>query len=601
MKINLHVIAIAKKSLFLVMFFQLNFASTQFDSVDYDKGKNRVFEVMYRGPGGISRADKETVFAKTDNLSQDLNLKEIADRLGAKTLMGRAFLLYGLNKVIGPKDQSSIIKDRQQILHTLIDNPKMLDKFEDLIQQAVEHEKNVMAFMRKRIVVTPGNNPISYVLHSLNRNPYYQTHSQWNSLVNLVEYPFRAKAQYDTWSEGWNRPMAEMMIPSIIGTLGLGYFFNDEQTNKSDTALLYLILGSISTDNVGRKMWENHWDAISIRDSLYSLNQLIDISQQIEKLCREFKVEHQFKVSSIRSKDGVKLLDDLNIDRYKNKDTAFVLTPAVYPFMYEVYEQDHNLSPVYASIAEIDAYVAIARKMVNLEHNKNHKFCFTQFIDGDKTKVEAKEFWNMLVTGDDVVTNDFTENRNIILTGPNEGGKTTVIRAILQNIVLSQTFGIAAASEFKMTKFDVINSYLNVSDDILNGKSRFASELKQAQDILTQIKSLDKDEKFFFAFDELFTGTNGEDGAECAYKFIDNIASYSGIQFIYATHFNRLKTIGSSNPSCVNYKIDPPLRDKKGEFIRNEQGQLIYPYKLSPGANNVNVAMERAKDAGIFA
>jgi len=256
---------------------------------------------------------------------------------------------------------------------------------------------------------------------------------------------------------------------------------------------------------------------------------------------------------------------------------------------------------VYASIAEIDAYVAIARKMVNLEHNKNHKFCFTQFIDGDKTKVEAKEFWNMLVTGDDVVTNDFTENRNIILTGPNEGGKTTVIRAILQNIVLSQTFGIAAASEFKMTKFDVINSYLNVSDDILNGKSRFASELKQAQDILTQIKSLDKDEKFFFAFDELFTGTNGEDGAECAYKFIDNIASYSGIQFIYATHFNRLKTIGSSNPSCVNYKIDPPLRDKKGEFIRNEQGQLIYPYKLSPGANNVNVAMERAKDAGIFA
>ena len=600
MKKSLYIITMAKKILFSALFFQVEFAFSQFEPVNYDSGRNRVFEVMYKGPGGISTANKEVIFAKTDNLAQDLNLKEIADRFGAKTLIGKALLLYDLNKVMSPKDQSSIIKDRQKIIKTLIDNPELLEKFESLIQQAVEHEKVVMTFMKKRVVTTPGGNPLEYVSHMMNRSAIYQTYSQWLNAMGLVKYPSELTMQFASWQDGWKQTVPEMILSGLVGTFGLGYFFNNDLENKSDLASRQMILGAYAAARTAYGMYTNYIEALAVRDSLYSLNQLIDISQKIEELCREFRVEHQFKVSSIRSRAGVKLLDDLNIDRYKNKDTSFVLTPAIYPFMYEVYEQDDNLSPVYSSIAEIDVYVAIARKMTELQ-DADHKFCFTQFLDDQKTIIEAEDFWNMLVTKDDVVVNDISESRNIILTGPNEGGKTTVIRAILQNIVLSQTFGIAAASEFKLTPFDVINSYLNVSDDILHGRSRFASELKQAQDILTQIKKLGKDEKFFFAFDELFTGTNGEDGAECAYRFIDNIASYSGIQFIYATHFNRLKMIGTANPSCVNYKIEPPLRDKKGEFIRNEQGQLIYPYKLSLGANNVNVAMERAKDAGIFA
>jgi hypothetical protein len=50
----------------------------------------------------------------------------------------------------------------------------------------------------------------------------------------------------------------------------------------------------------------------------------------------------------------------------------------------------------------------------------------------------------------------------------------------------------------------------------------------------------------------------------------------------------------------VNYKIEAPLLDEQGEFIRDSKGQFIYPYKLSLGRNDVNVAMDRAHDAGIF-
>ena len=166
--------------------------------------------------------------------------------------------------------------------------------------------------------------------------------------------------------------------------------------------------------------------------------------------------------------------------------------------------------------------------------------------------------------------------------------------------MLSQTFGIAAANSFELTQFDGVHSFINVSDDILSGKSLFATEMQRAQDILQKVKSLRSTEKYFFALDELFTGTNALDGEICACNFINNIANYPQIQFIYATHFDKLKEIGENNEYCVNYKIDAPAQDEDGQFMRGSNGKLLYPYTLSLGANNISVAQAMASDAGVM-
>jgi DNA mismatch repair ATPase MutS len=671
---------------FLSIVLQISSIYAAFEPVEYDAGKARVFQVMYQGPGGIEDVNRKTLYAETKNLAFDLNLSEISTRFGCKTQMGQGFIAKTLAKPISPLDKNNTIKHRQEMIQLFIDHPELQEKFEILIQQAVEHEAVLMKFMQKRFVMDIEGNPIKFIDQLQRRNVFMQLLEQGNKAINVgsagmnmtaatidfssqgidkaldktiganldivsnipvINNEIKERSQLfqknfepmltsaatvrDSFLKGYSS-LSNLVYNNLLasGLLATGTAFltkkiSSQNLKKISLPAQALLAGSLllattqvpgmwdlgkasnaafwaayTTAAGAYSLYSHYVDAVVIRDSLYALSRLIDISQEIEDVCNQHGVDHQFKLSDIQSQDGVSLLEELQNDRYKEKDSNLFLTPLVHSFVFDVYENDINLSPIYASIAEIDVYVAIARKMTQLE-NSDHQLSFVQFLDDAQPKIQAQGFWNMLVTKGDVVTNNISEGRNIILTGSNEGGKTTTIRAILQNIVLAQTFGIAAASEFALTQFDVIHSYLNVSDDILNGKSRFASELKQAQDILTRIKALHATEKFFFAFDELFTGTNGEDGAECAYRFIDNVASYKGIQFIYATHFNKLKSIGSTNPACANYKIEPPLRDEKGAFIRDDKGQLIYPYKLSAGANDVNVAMDRAKDAGIFA
>ena len=671
---------------FLTIVLQVSSICAGFEPIQYDAGKARVFQVMYQGPGGIEDVNRKTLYAENKNLAFDLNLLEISARFGCKTQMGQGFIAKTLAKPVSPLDKNNTIKHRQEMIQLFIDHPELQEKFESLIQQAIEHEAVLMIFMQKRFVMDFDGNPIKIVQQFMRRNLFFQLFEQGSKAIDLGSTAMNmSAATIDLSSQGIDKALDKTIgtnldivsnIPLInneikdrsqlfqknfeplrtsggvvldsarkgysslsnlvydnllvSGLLATGSAFlakkvSSQNLKKISFPAQALLAGSLllattqipgmwdlgkashaafwaayTTAYGAYSLYSHYVEALDIRESLYAINRLIHIAKEIEEISHEYNIENQFKLSSIRSQEGVSLLEELEHDRYQEKDSNFFLTPLVHSFVFDVYENDINLAPMYASIAEIDAYLAIARKMTQLE-NSDHKLSFVQFLDDAQPKIEAKDFWNMLVTKGDVVTNNISEGRNIILTGSNEGGKTTAIRAILQNIVLAQTFGIAAASQFSLTQFDVIHSYLNVSDDILQGKSRFASELKQAQDILTRIKALQPTEKFFFAFDELFTGTNGEDGAECAYRFIDNVASYKGIQFIYATHFNKLKTIGSTNPACANYKIEPPLRDKKGAFIRDDKGQLIYPYKLSPGANDVNVAMDRAKDAGIFA
>ena len=667
---------------FLIMFLQISSVCAGYEPIVYDAGKARVFQVMYQGPGGIDDVNRKTLYAETKNLTLDLNLLEISARFGCKTLMGQGFIAKTLSKPISPLDKNNTIQHRRDMIQLFKDHPELQEKFEALIQQAVEHEAVLMKFMNKRFTMDFDGNPIKFVQQFMRRNVFMQLFEQGSKAMDLSSTAMNmSAATLDLGAKGIDKAMGTDLdliakIPVIndqikdrsllfqknfepmrtsggvaLGSVGQGVSslsslvydnllvsgllatgsaflakkISSQNLKKISFPAQVLLAGSLllataqipgvwdfskashaafwaayTTAAGAYSLYSHYTEAVEIRNSLYALNRLIHITKEIEAISHEYKIEHQFKLSSIRSKDGIDLLEELQDERYQEKDSSFFLTPLVHSFVFDVYENDINLAPIYASIGEIDAYLAIARKMTELKHS-DHKFTFVQFLDDAKPTIQVKDFWNMLVTKGDVVTNSISENKNIILTGSNEGGKTTAIRAILQNIVLAQTFGIAAASQFSLTQFNVIHSFLNVSDDILNGKSRFASELKQAQDILTRIKALQPTEKFFFAFDELFTGTNGEDGAECAYRFIDNVASYKGIQFIYATHFNKLKTIGSTNPACANYKIEPPLRDKNGAFIRDDKGQLIYPYKLSPGANDVNVAMDRAKDAGIFA
>lgn len=503
--------------------------------------------------------------AQTLNLKDELNIPAIVSTFGCKTSMGAWYMEALLAKPLTAADHV-ILANRRAIIEFLVNNPEEKQSLEELLNALPEYEQDIMQLM----------------------SDYFKGRT-CPELLGLAVIKQSAPFMYPMSEFLELNPVGRFMKPGIaaLGMTGCGAFScYSASCGDIGSATFFGLLGGLD----GYTLYTDYSTASEKRIKMHALNRLIDIAEQCEVLCKKHNMPSQFKMSAIKDTVALEVIKKLKHARYKEKDTIAFITPLVHLLLFKVYENQQALTQVFASIAELDAYNAIATKIIEAK-NKNNKFCFATFIESEQPCVRSKGFWNVLVK--DPIVNSVDEDKNVILTGPNAGGKTTTIRSILQNILFVQTFGIAAAESFECTMFDMIESYLHVSDDLIKGDSLFKAEVKRAQSILEKIKTLEPGKKYFFALDELFTGTVSEDGEECAYQFVNRISEFKGIQFIYATHFKRLKEVGSNNARCANHKVGAPKR--------NEAGVLVYPFTFTQGANDTNIAIEIAKDAGLFA
>lgn len=562
-----------------------------------DSGKDRIANIMSQiKHDAVPGKANPISYVQVSNLDKDLNIKEIAHYFDCKTVMGNAFLIETLQRPVSPIDQSGIVELRAKVIKELVENPQFKQQIEQILQNAVEQEKIAMQLMTNTF--KNSTCPEFENLKKMKEQKHW-LYGYCNFII--TNSTFRT---YSMVMDFVNLPQ-DIALPIVLGSMA----FNNEYRLKCLGTLnsfgKNLGLGPIDlspgfcakasgylavTTALGMyALYSSCVKAGEKRVKMHALNQLVNAAESIEQLLNQYYISSQFSMNLITDEQGIYLIDGLKASRYKNATDYCFNTAAVHTFLYKIYEKDAQLAQIFASIAEMDAYNAIADKILEGQDN-NHKFCFAQKMESSKPEVSSTEFWNVLVPN--AVVNDMCMNNHIILTGPNAGGKTTSIRANLQNIVLAQTYGIAAAEKFEYTQFDVILSYLNISDDLMNGLSLFASEIKRAKDLLEIIKELKPGQKLFFALDELFTGTAAEQGEKCAYEFIKKAASFDQVLFIYATHFDKLKELGKQNIGLMNYKVDAP--------IKNKDGKLVYPFTLSVGASTINIAEDMAKEAGLF-
>lgn len=522
----------------------------------------------------VGKAHEGLAIAKVlPSLVDDLNIAAIAQTFGCKSSMGTWYLQETLSHPVTSGGRDSVLAERRKIIEFLVNNPEQKERLESLLSLVHEHEQDLIMLMSESFkgktcpelagleALKKAQQPGYAFIEFMNVNP---TGKFINTTLLGVSAAYCTYMAYAIASEPFLPIGFKVGFGGLLG--GVGAF---------DAYMWY------STE---------YKPAYEKRAKMHALNRLIDVSEEIEALCKANSIQTQFKISEIKDAAALEIIGKLKSSRYKEKNTFVFTTQLVHGLLYKIYQNEQSLAPLLISIAEMDVYNAIATKIIESK-NKDNKFCFAQLIESEEPCVKATGFWNVLVQNP--IVNNIDEHKNVILTGPNAGGKTTSIRSLLQNILFTQTFSVAAAESFECTMFDVIESYLHVSDDLINGDSLFKAEVKRAQSILEKIKTLEPGKKYFFALDELFTGTVAEDGEECAYQFVNRISAFKGIQFIYATHFHRLKEVGSNNPGCANYKVGAPAR--------NQAGVLVYPFTFMQGANDVNIAKEIAKDAGLFA
>ena len=195
------------------------------------------------------------------------------------------------------------------------------------------------------------------------------------------------------------------------------------------------------------------------------------------------------------------------------------------------------------------------------------------------------KFWDAKnpILSDAQISNPINLNKNIIVTGPNAGGKTTYVKTILANVILAQTIGLAYSIKSKSIIYDTINSFMRVSD-ILGNRSYFEAEAEYCLNMIkTAAEITNSKKRGLFLMDEPMHSTPPIEGMSTAYAVIEYLSKLNGITLIITTHFHKLIKLEEIYPDkFINLSVDAIPKDNK----------YYFPYKINRGHSYLCIAIE---------
>ncbi len=190
--------------------------------------------------------------------------------------------------------------------------------------------------------------------------------------------------------------------------------------------------------------------------------------------------------------------------------------------------------------------------------------CASFYNDNDTDEEDGKEgsqktqiHDQFYPSGEECIKNDLNLDKNIVLTGPNASGKTTLLKSTAINVIFTQQFGIGFYKSCKIQPYHNIHSYLNIPDT--SGRdSLFQAESRRCKDILDSIAENGMESRHFCIFDELYSGTNPREATKTAFAFMKYISSFKNVDLILTTHYVSIcKKLERVFPSRItNYQME---------------------------------------------
>jgi DNA mismatch repair protein MutS len=531
---------------------------------------------------------KEHVSLINKNTLQDLelinngNLLKIVNH--TKTTFGHIYLASLLTH---PCDDVFVLKKRQTIIKTFIEQKKLAKDLNTLLSKVKETEPIFLSFLKEEEKAEKFFVSKLYtesILTSTN------TSSHWQQFFTTLRYittigstaalnAYYSKVIYSTCKLSNVPTSQKIYISALLGGIGAYITAITYMSESNYFDLLKYIHEKTNALPATIKTLDAMADAINNHPELKHLDnaqQLLDFKRKAKTLSPKLK----------------SLISLLRTPTFQGKASVISLkgrVRAAYALMQEI---KGELAPFLLALGEVDAYLSCAA-LYNEHNDKENKFIFATYLDHTTPYLCTEDMWNPFIPSEKAIVNSITLGNNlplnIILTGPNAGGKSTFIKGVTLNVLLAQTIGIVPARNFSFTPFAKINTYMNISDDISAGKSLFMSEVLRAQELVDTIQNLPKNKFVFSVMDEMFCGTSPKEGESASYAVAESLGKNTNSLLLLATHFPELKNLEKATGNFKNYQV---------RVVHHENGTFTYPFKLQEGAADQNVAIDILKQQG---
>ncbi|MBV8531146.1 MAG: DNA mismatch repair protein MutS, partial [Candidatus Eremiobacteraeota bacterium] len=240
-----------------------------------------------------------------------------------------------------------------------------------------------------------------------------------------------------------------------------------------------------------------------------------------------------------------------------------------------------------AAVAELDALSALAQCAAERGYVRPTfvEESFVTIEDGRHPVMEAVLHARFVPNDLDIRVD---EQRFVLLTGPNMGGKSTFLRQAGLLAIMAQIGSFVPAKKMKLGLIDRIFTRIGAGDDLASGQSTFYMEMAEAANILRR-----STRRSLLLIDEVGRGTGTLDGlaiAQAICEFLLGLDDQSPL-VLFATHFHELCALSEHWNLVANYHITA--------VETTTRGAPVFSHRVQPGSSSRSFGIEVARMAGL--
>jgi DNA mismatch repair protein MutS len=251
----------------------------------------------------------------------------------------------------------------------------------------------------------------------------------------------------------------------------------------------------------------------------------------------------------------------------------------------QVAAETRRIQSTARAFAALDALASLG------ETAARRRFVRPVMHDGDEVEIIQGRHPMIEVFSEDpfvpnsVYLNNSTD-RLLIITGPNMGGKSTVLRQTAIICILAQMGSFVPAEKARLPMLDRVWTRVGASDDLTRGRSTFMVEMTETAAILHSSTA-----RSLVLLDEIGRGTATFDGLSIAWAVAEYLhdSPEHAAKTLFATHYHELTELAERLPGAQNYQITAAERE----------GEVVFLHRLERGRASKSYGIQVARLAGL--
>jgi DNA mismatch repair protein MutS len=239
------------------------------------------------------------------------------------------------------------------------------------------------------------------------------------------------------------------------------------------------------------------------------------------------------------------------------------------------------LSGCAGALAEIDALAALS------EHARQNGWTAPELTED--TQIQISEGRHPVVEHsiERFTPNDCElspQQRMLLVTGPNMGGKSTYMRQVALIALLARVGSFVPARAAKIGRIDRIFTRIGAADDLAGGRSTFMMEMTEAAAILSASTP-----QSLVLMDEIGRGTSTYDGLALAWSIALRLLTHNQALTLFATHYFEITRMPNEHPAAVNVHL----------AAAESAAGIVFLHQVQPGPASRSYGIQVAQRAGI--